>query len=460
MPQIYLLDDLPHADTLTPEDKAMLQALYSRSDASVTQHLDRVGDDKGARFMERFYVGYGHDSIGDCAEITLFFEGVSILAAKAIQDTPLYRGQETSTRYLDFRTRAFRTHTATPDSEEFAAHLDIWRAVYTRVYTDMLEHLTQQHRNKHDIVASEPLDGATERALSAAAFDVARGFLPAGATTQLSWTTDIRHARDHLKRLAHHPLTEVRNLAQSTWLKLHERYPASFPARMWRENDPRDAYAQRIAQKFAYFVPTEPNEYPDFYTASTIDPDIVNQDLDELLRTRPAHAPLPYALAEYGHIQIAALLDYGSFRDLQRHRGGLCRLPLHTNFYGMHEWYILALPERTRQYVLKTVQLAEEHLAQLMTEHGLSVVGAQYYVPLAYRTPVLLQWDLRQLVYTLELRSAQTVHPTLRELMARLAQQVGQDIPAITTHVDLTPSTFSVKRGTQTITDKATGEAI
>src|SRR6185369_629195 len=55
-----------------------------------------------SKFMESYYVGYGHASIGDCGYTTLFIEDVSILACKAIQDNPLYSGQESSTRYIDF----------------------------------------------------------------------------------------------------------------------------------------------------------------------------------------------------------------------------------------------------------------------------------------------------------------------------------------------------------------------
>ena len=56
--------------------------------------------------MSQFYVGYGHKSIGDCGSITIFIEGCSMLAAKAIQDTKLYNGQEASTRYIDFSQQA------------------------------------------------------------------------------------------------------------------------------------------------------------------------------------------------------------------------------------------------------------------------------------------------------------------------------------------------------------------
>ena len=102
-------------DISNPETVAMLQALYSRSDTSVEEHLkDLQTDDttinekeqKLQKKMQKFYIGYGHDSIGDCGSTTVFIEGVSIIAAKAIQDTPLYSGQESSTRYLDFSNQS------------------------------------------------------------------------------------------------------------------------------------------------------------------------------------------------------------------------------------------------------------------------------------------------------------------------------------------------------------------
>ncbi len=80
---IIVLDgnDVPNA-----EDVAMLQALYSRSASSVREHLKKVKDVGSGKFLAQFYLGYGHASIGDCGEIYIFFEDVSLLAAKAIQN--------------------------------------------------------------------------------------------------------------------------------------------------------------------------------------------------------------------------------------------------------------------------------------------------------------------------------------------------------------------------------------
>src|SRR4051812_34761640 len=93
--------DVIIVDGLAPEAAAMVLALYSRDPRSVRIHLDQVERLGSEKFMSQYYVGYGHKSIGDCGSTTICGEFISMLAAKAVQDNPLYNGQEASTRYLD-----------------------------------------------------------------------------------------------------------------------------------------------------------------------------------------------------------------------------------------------------------------------------------------------------------------------------------------------------------------------
>src|SRR3972149_44828 len=67
---------------MTPEDMAMIQALYSRDPRSVTIHVEKVKEEGPGQFMSQFYVGYGHKSIGDCGSTTIFVENVSMLVRK------------------------------------------------------------------------------------------------------------------------------------------------------------------------------------------------------------------------------------------------------------------------------------------------------------------------------------------------------------------------------------------
>lgn len=61
------------------EDMAMLGALYSRSDLGAIANIGTVKKRGSGSFMETYYVGYGHGSIGKMGNVFISFEGVSML---------------------------------------------------------------------------------------------------------------------------------------------------------------------------------------------------------------------------------------------------------------------------------------------------------------------------------------------------------------------------------------------
>lgn len=87
------------------EDQAMLFAMLSRTLSSLEELCERVFARGSSNFMQIYYNGYGDKSIADCGHASLEFDNVSFIAAKAIEDSPLFRGIETSTRYVDFSRR-------------------------------------------------------------------------------------------------------------------------------------------------------------------------------------------------------------------------------------------------------------------------------------------------------------------------------------------------------------------
>ena len=149
MSDIFVIDD-QH-----PEDLAMLQALYSRSPASVTTHLDRLQKSGSGKFMDQYYVGYGHASIGDCGATTIFIEQVSMLVAKAVQDNPLYNGQEASTRYLDFSKQSVVDPYDHPASAKIQAR---WIQIYNRALPLLTEALKQCYKFDPANIKAKNLD--------------------------------------------------------------------------------------------------------------------------------------------------------------------------------------------------------------------------------------------------------------------------------------------------------------
>ena len=119
-------------DTLDPEVRAMIQCFYSRSTMSIKDRVEELGDteEKIKKNLKSYYVGYGHESIADCASITIFFEGISMLAAKAIQNNPLYNGQEGSTRYIDYSNQ--EVYIPKENSDFYRNSSEKFRAFYVK----------------------------------------------------------------------------------------------------------------------------------------------------------------------------------------------------------------------------------------------------------------------------------------------------------------------------------------
>ena len=101
----------------------------------------------------------------------------------------------------------------------------------------------------------------------------------------------------------------------------------------------------------------------------------------EILEKRPAKTELPKYLAEAGNLQFEFLLDFGSFRDLQRHRAIVQRMPLLTIDIGFEKWYLAELPEELRGEAESFLKTQEEKINKL----NISKEDTQYYIAMGYK---------------------------------------------------------------------------
>ena len=417
----------------------MLQALYSRSASSVTEHVKKVHERGSDNFMASYYVGYGHASIGDCGVTTLYLEDVSLLACKAVQDTQLYSGQETSTRYIDFSNQRICDPAATAKS---SAYLKRW----VDFYVEILDTLKIEFKARFPAADGNPK--VWEKAVAARALDVARSFLPAGMTSQLSWTTNLRQAHEHLTRLENHPLAEVRALAAECRRQLAEKYPNSFGH---GADEDAALYRREVCAGEFYYTP--PAVRPLFDVSASVDNDRLEREALSIVTNRPRRASLPKTLARFGYYTCNFELDFGSFRDLQRHRGGICRMPLLTTRLGFNEWYFDQMSDDLR---IRAQAFVDSQLDELQGfSEALSKEEVQYYIPMGMNVACELIYDLPEMVYVAELRSGRTVHPTLRAIAQRLAFFLQKRHPKLALYADMRDDEFSVKRGMQDIVERS-----
>jgi len=420
------------------ESEAMLQALHSRSIGGIKSHLEVLKNRGPEKFMSTFYVGYGHKSIGDCGTTTIFIEGVSMLVAKAIQDWSLYSGQEASTRYIDFKNQPFIDPKNTKESKEI---LENWRNFYVKG----LERLSQELPKRFPINEGEE-EKTYNKAIMARAFDIMRSFLPSGATTNLAWHTNFRQAADHLMRLRHHPLNEVREVVNKIEEALEETFPSSFGHPKFETTE---KYNKNWMQTEYYY---ENKNSKDFgLTRNGIDVKSLKK-FQKFLKERPIKTELPKEIKECGDLQFEFLLDFGSFRDIQRHRAITQRMPLVTEIHGFEEWYLNELPKDLAREAKKLIKEQKSKTAKLK----LNKYEKQYYIPMGYKLANKISGSLPSILYMCELRSTRFVHPTLRKRAIQIAKILGQKFKNVNliVHLDKEPDRFDVKRGEHDIVIK------
>lgn len=440
---------------INAESEAMLQALHSRSIGGIRSHLDTLAERGAENFMGNFYVGYGHKSIGDCGTTTIFIEGVSMLAAKAIQDNPLYSGQEASTRYIDFSQQPFIDPTQTQEGNYI---LEMQR----KFYMDAQEP-TRTHLKKLNPQEGEEKDSVYQKAINARAFDITRSLLPAGASTNLAWHTSLRQAADRILFLRHHPLSEVKEIGEGLEEALKKHHPNSFEHKRHPETE---NYQDLIAKNYYYHDPNSPKDPVVDFRGLSIDSltrskykkllskrfsegsasfEEVSTYLD-LFARRPPKTELPKYLAQIGELDVEFQLDFGSFRDIQRHRAITQRMPLLTSELGFNEWYVQNLPEEIRKELPRHLEDIDKRINSL----EVSREEAQYFLPMGYNTSNRFTGNLPSTIYMVELRDSRFVHPTLQRVAHNIGQQIKETLN-IPIHVDSEPGRFDTRRGEQDI---------
>lgn len=217
---------------------------------------------------------------------------------------------------------------------------------YSTVINEMRDVLHTRHpRLEGQSVATH------NKAIDARAFDIARGFLPAGMTTFVSWHTNLRQAHDHLKRLRHHPLKEVSDIANDVLDALKKRYSASF---LHKSYAVEEEYLEACSElTYSDHVRTYSDLTDEFKFQSNLrfgKPSLflsaeegLPQSVLKLLQTRPPKAELSPRFRELGDITFQFPLDFGSYRDLQRHRSAVQPMPILSTRHGFDPWYVSLL---------------------------------------------------------------------------------------------------------------------
>jgi thymidylate synthase ThyX len=483
---IYAVRNLPE------EVVAVLFAYYSRSRESLRRNLLKLiqerdvdldarlrissreagelttAQEKARQFHEKWVVGYGHASVAEHAVVHLAIEDVSIIATKIIEDTRLASYTEKSTRYVLFDGESFyraprrlRSPLATK-YEQTVRHL---LNTYGALVPEVVEAIKAR-------VPRRPAQGerAYETACHAKAYDLLRYLLPAATLTNLGLTINARALEHLLTKLLSDPLEEVREIGAAMKLEAERVVPTLLK---YANHNAYLAETERAMRHLGQEVLTDtadldtpavtlvrfPADAEDQLVAAILygysgvswlqvveqvgklSPEARARIIDEYLRRRGPHDQ-PLRALEHLYYTFDLVLDYGAYRDIQRHRMATqTRQSLSTQYgycvpddlvaYGFGEAFRTCMERAAGAYAC----IAEE-----------CPLEAQYVLPLAYRIRVLFTWNLRELCHFIRLRSAKQGHFSYR----RIAQQVYAEIervhPALARYIHVDRADYQLGR--------------
>ena len=192
---------------------------------------EAVVNSKRARdFFKRWLAGFGDDSIAQMAGGHIFFENISIVATKILEDfriglAPL----EKSTRYVKFDQKVvgrwlYKVEPDLAKSKYGKEYLKIMNMLF-RKYANSFEPLSKYLRKKFPR-QSDQTERAYVETIKAKACDILRLYLPAATLTNVGFF-GVGQAFDYLlTKCLVHPLWEIRQLAKDTEKELRQIIPS------------------------------------------------------------------------------------------------------------------------------------------------------------------------------------------------------------------------------------------
>lgn len=437
-------------DHLEPTVRAMLMAQYSRSNKSIKDRLNENKSEDLKKSLSKYYTDYGHKSVGQLGSTTIYIENVSMIAAKVIENNKLFNGQEVSSRYIDFSNVSFYS-----TCNEITIFQEHFRNIYVNCLNNTIKFLKekypfnqQKHNEKFKLEKNESI---YENTIKARAFDICRGLIPAGAKTSLCYYGTFDNINDHFGELIFHPLDEVKEIALNVLNQLSIKYPeAAIPLEKIKRNN---SYLTN-EHFYSYYDPSEVyTQKNNFAKLELISGGVDLKKLKYFLETREIYNKIPDSISNNINMDCYGFIDYGSYRDIHRHRNGSITFPILTNQFGFNKYYLDELDDYSRKYVMDNLLDFDNEIRK----SSLTNLELQYVMPLGYVVPFNYKCNLNQFLYISTLRSSKTVHQTLRRLIHDWNCFDLVDFPImndinnlISKHVDFTVDNFTLKRGQQT----------
>jgi thymidylate synthase ThyX len=459
--------------------KGALFARYSRSAKSLRRlfldefvgELDISGDvtidatvglARAEELYDRVFYEYGDDSVAQLGGVHLACEQASNLLTKVLEWGRLMAYLEQSTRYIAYdsrlsgRYRYYRPPEvlSAPVGARYVGQMDRLFDTYAELIPRLQDFFREQIPKDED-----DSDFVYRQAIRAKAFDSLRGILPAASLSNVGIYGTGQAYEALLLRMRAHPLPEARSYADLMLTELRKVMP-SFLKRVdvedrgvaWSNYLSSVDEQMRSTSERVLGVGVAPDEAP-LVELVDYDPDaevklvaamlypysdlpevqiekrVREMSIDERLAVVRAYVGdrrnrrhKPGRALERPFYRFDVLVDYGAFRDLQRHRMLTIEWQRLTPGHGYTcPAAVDAAGERDEfdGAMARSAELYDDLASDFPDQAG-------YAVALAYRVRFMMQLNARSALHLIELRSTPQGHPAYRRVAQEMHRLIAE----------------------------------
>jgi len=427
-----------------------------------------------SNFIEKVTAEFGDDSVKQLAYAFLVVESASNLLTKLLEWGRLAGYLEQSTRYIYFdkKTKDGRYKYYVPalrlgHTADYCLYMDQIFDKYSSVVRQATEYVRKAHPLPNTATAEEK--SAWIATTRAQACDAARALLPVATQSTVAIVATAQSIENLIYFLSSQTLIEAQKTASDilreskkvlgAFLKRAEQPERGGAAVMYRQ-DVRDAVRKLVKEIFKYkdapiksaAEVTLVNHWPKGDELNILVPEMIFADsemplpmLKKIVKNWPREQKLNIFSAYAGnrlnyrqkpgrafetiHYEWELFIDYGIFRDLQRHR-----------MLDMPEWQRL-----TTYYGYETPQLIKDagltesfencfeisdHLFRMLRNAGYGEI-AQYATLLGHKMRFRFVENARQAFHMHELRTKPEGHPGYRKIVNEMHRKLCEVHPLI-----------------------------
>ncbi len=444
--------------------RLFLDEFLSDLDVSGDASIDAtVGLSHAERLYHRIFFEYGDDSVAQLGGVHLACEQASNLLTKVLEWGRLMSYLEQSTRYIAYDTRIGGRYRYYRDpavlnsvhGTRYVGDMDRLFDTYADLVPRMQDFVRAQfpkHPDDSDLVYRQ--------AVKAKAFDALRGLLPAASISNVGIYGTGQAYEALLMRMRAHPLPEARYYADLMLGELRKVIP-SFVERVDRQDrgvqwsEYLQATAEDTSDVVAALFPEGTIADPaPLVRLVDFDPDAEIKMIASMIypHTHLPEEQIERTVASMGHddrmavvrayvgdrrnrrhkpgraleqpfYKFDVLVDYGAFRDLQRHR----MLTIDWQSLSPYHGY-------TRPALVDAAGMADPFDEAMRRSAALHDVLAEdfpdqapYAISLAYKIRFSMNINARAAMHMLELRTTPQGHPSYREVGQEMHRLIAEE---------------------------------